>query len=94
MYFPRRGITNTGELPYSVRASGGIIERTPMPVISMALRGLWGSFFSRKGGRAMSNPLKLRLFSDWAGRRRTGGADGGDARGFADRSPRPRGDVR
>jgi hypothetical protein len=25
----------------------------------MALQGLWGSFFSRKGGRAMSQPQRI-----------------------------------
>ena len=29
----------------------------------MALRGLWGSFFSRKDGPAMSKPWRLRPFS-------------------------------
>jgi hypothetical protein len=29
----------------------------------MALRGLWGSFFSRKGGAAMSRPLRRGAFS-------------------------------
>jgi len=28
----------------------------------MALRGLWGSFFSRKGGKAMSQPAHLAPF--------------------------------
>ena len=27
----------------------------------MALRGLWGSFFSRYGGRAFSRPVESRL---------------------------------
>jgi hypothetical protein len=31
--------------------------------VPLALRGLWGSFFSRKGGPAMSNPLRFRPFS-------------------------------
>jgi 1-acyl-sn-glycerol-3-phosphate acyltransferase len=35
-----------------------IIERTPVPVVPMALRGLWGSFFSRKGGHAMRKPFR------------------------------------
>jgi hypothetical protein len=35
-----------------------IIERNPVPVIPMALNGLWGSFFSRKGGPAMSRTPK------------------------------------
>ena len=29
-----------------------IVEETPVPVIPMALRGLWGSFFSREGAGA------------------------------------------
>src|SRR5206468_1856386 len=35
-----------------------VVERTPVPVVPMALRGLWGSFFSRKDGRAMSRPFR------------------------------------
>jgi 1-acyl-sn-glycerol-3-phosphate acyltransferase len=38
-----------------------IVERTPVPVIPMALRGLWGSFFSRFGGEAFSLPVDARL---------------------------------
>jgi hypothetical protein len=30
-------------------------------VIPMALRGLWGSFFSRFGGAAFSRPVDARL---------------------------------
>ena len=33
---------------------GGAWARSPVPVIPMALQGMWGSFFSRKGGAAMS----------------------------------------
>ena len=29
-----------------------IVDTTPVPVVPIALRGLWGSMFSRKGGRA------------------------------------------
>jgi len=29
-----------------------------VPVVPMALRGLWGSFFSRKDGRAMRRPFR------------------------------------
>jgi hypothetical protein len=29
----------------------------------MALRGLWGSFFSRKGGPAMSRPFRRGILS-------------------------------
>lgn len=61
--FPEGRITDTGEL-YPFR--GGIrriIDRTPVPVVPMALRGLWGSFFSRMGGRAMSRPFRRGLWS-------------------------------
>ena len=54
--FPEGRITETGEL-YPIRAGiSRILERTPVPVVPLALRGLWGSFFSRvSGGRAMSD---------------------------------------
>ncbi len=61
--FPEGRITDTGEL-YPFRPGiQRIVARTPVPVVPMALRGLWGSFFSRKGGRAMRNPLHLLPFS-------------------------------
>jgi 1-acyl-sn-glycerol-3-phosphate acyltransferase len=40
-----------------------ILEATPVPVVPIALRGLWGSFFSRKDGAAMSRPSRLRILS-------------------------------
>jgi 1-acyl-sn-glycerol-3-phosphate acyltransferase len=55
--FPEGRITDTGELHPFRQGIRRIVERTPVPVIPMALRGLWGSFFSRKGGRAMSRPF-------------------------------------
>ena len=39
-----------------------IASETPVPIIPMALYGLWGSFFSRKHGPAMSRPSCIRLF--------------------------------
>ncbi len=36
-----------------------IIEETPVPVVPLALCGLWGSFFSRKDGTAMTKPWRL-----------------------------------
>jgi hypothetical protein len=57
--FPEGRITDTGEL-YPFRPGvTRILETTPVPVVPMALRGLWGSFFSRKDGAAMSKPLRL-----------------------------------
>jgi 1-acyl-sn-glycerol-3-phosphate acyltransferase len=34
-----------------------------VPVIPVALQGLWGSFFSRKGGPAMTQPLRRGVLS-------------------------------
>ncbi len=58
--FPEGRITDTGEL-YPFRPGiTRILNRCPVPVVPLALRGLWGSFFSRIEGRAMSNPSRLR----------------------------------
>jgi 1-acyl-sn-glycerol-3-phosphate acyltransferase len=61
--FPEGRITDTGDL-YPFR--GGIrriVERTPVPVVPMALKGLWGSFFSRRAGAAMTRPFRRGVFS-------------------------------
>ena len=34
-----------------------------MPVVPLALRGLWGSFFSRKDGPAMTKPFRRAPFA-------------------------------
>jgi len=61
--FPEGRITDTGEL-YPFRPGiRRIVERTPVPVVPLALKGLWGSFFSRMGGRAMSRPFARGIFS-------------------------------
>ncbi len=61
--FPEGRITDTGEL-YPFRPGvQRIVGRTPVPVIPMALQGLWGSFFSRKDGPAMTRPLRRGMFS-------------------------------
>jgi 1-acyl-sn-glycerol-3-phosphate acyltransferase len=54
--FPEGRITDNGDLYPFKKGITRIIERTPVPVIPMALRGLWGSFFSRWGGDAMRYP--------------------------------------
>jgi 1-acyl-sn-glycerol-3-phosphate acyltransferase len=51
--FPEGRLTQTGEIDEFRSGIEEILARTPVPVIPMALRGLWGSFFSRKGGPAM-----------------------------------------
>ncbi len=52
--FPEGKITHTGDINEFKPGIKRIIERTPVPVIPLALCGLWGSFFSRMGGKAMS----------------------------------------
>jgi hypothetical protein len=60
--FPEGRITDTGEL-YPFRPGiRRILEATPVPVIPLALRGLWGSFFSRMDGAAMTRPRRLVPF--------------------------------
>jgi 1-acyl-sn-glycerol-3-phosphate acyltransferase len=61
--FPEGRITDNGEM-YPFRPGiKRIIERSPVPVVPMALRGLWGSFFSRKDGAALTRPWRLRPFA-------------------------------
>ncbi len=60
--FPEGGLTGDGELRTFRPGIEQIIRRNPVPVIPMALRGLWGSFFSRKGGAAMKGKLPRPLF--------------------------------
>jgi 1-acyl-sn-glycerol-3-phosphate acyltransferase len=59
--FPEGRITDTGDLYPFKQGVRRIVERTPVPVIPLALRGLWGSFFSRFGGAAFSLPFDARL---------------------------------
>ncbi|HUJ01521.1 MAG TPA: MFS transporter [Usitatibacter sp.] len=62
--FPEGRITDTGDLYPFKRGIQRIVQRTPVPVIPLALKGLWGSFFSRvHGGKAMRNPLRNKLFA-------------------------------
>lgn len=58
--FPEGGITRNGDIDRFRYGVGRIVGETPVPVIPMALRGLWGSFYSRRYGAAMSRPSCLR----------------------------------
>ena len=58
--FPEGRITDNGDLYPFKPGITRILARTPVPVVPLALRGLWGSFFSRIDGRAMSRPARLR----------------------------------
>lgn len=60
--FPEGGITQTGEIMPFKSGITRILERSPVPVVPMALRGLWRSFFSRKDGSAMTHLERFKPF--------------------------------
>ena len=61
--FPEGGITNDGTLKPFKGGVMRILEKRPVPVIPLALQNLWGSFFSRVEGAAMTKPFRRGLFS-------------------------------
>ncbi|USD61201.1 MFS transporter [Vibrio sp. SCSIO 43140] len=50
--FPEGRLTADGEMNEFMRGIDLVLKRSPVPVIPMALKGLWGSYFSRHKGRA------------------------------------------
>lgn len=52
--FPEGRLTSNGELGEFRPGVEKILKRTAVPVIPMALKGLWGSFFSHKNGHALT----------------------------------------
>jgi 1-acyl-sn-glycerol-3-phosphate acyltransferase len=61
--FPEGNITRDGELQIFRPGISRILADNPVPVIPLALSGLWGSFFSRIDGEAMKTPFRRGLFS-------------------------------
>jgi 1-acyl-sn-glycerol-3-phosphate acyltransferase len=61
--FPEGGITRNGELGEFKAGVMKLLQTSPVPVVPMALQNLWGSYFSRAGGAAMSKPFRRGLFS-------------------------------
>jgi 1-acyl-sn-glycerol-3-phosphate acyltransferase len=61
--FPEGRITDSGEMSPFRGGIRRIVERTPVPVVPLALKGLWGSFFSRSGGAAMTRPFRRGVLS-------------------------------
>ncbi|ELV7515355.1 MFS transporter [Photobacterium damselae] len=51
--FPEGQLTYDGEIGPFMRGVEVITKRNKVPIIPMALQGLWGSFFSRERGRAV-----------------------------------------
>jgi len=59
--FPEGGITRDGEMKAFQTGVDKILKRTPVPVIPLALRGMWGTWMSRHKGSAMKGlPTSFR----------------------------------
>ncbi|RZF24584.1 MFS transporter [Paraburkholderia sp. UYCP14C] len=61
--FPEGKLTRTGELNPFRHGVAEIVRRTPAPVIPMALRGLWGSVFSRAVDANWPRPISKGVMS-------------------------------
>lgn len=62
--FPEGELTPTGKLLPFRTGVERIVARTPVPVVPMALKGLWGSYFSfAEGGKAFVKPFRRGIFS-------------------------------
>lgn len=61
--FPEGAITKNGELGEFKGGVMKLLETHPVPVVPLALQNLWGSFFSRVEGNAMTKPFRRGLFS-------------------------------
>lgn len=55
--FPEGKLTHNGEIDTFKPGIERILQRNPVPVIPMALRGLWGSFFSHSGAGTFKTPF-------------------------------------
>ena len=61
--FPEGKLTKTGDLNPFRHGVTEIIRRTPAPVVPMALRGLWGSVFSRGAETRWPRPVQKGVMS-------------------------------
>jgi 1-acyl-sn-glycerol-3-phosphate acyltransferase len=61
--FPEGAITRDGELAEFKGGVMKLLESNPVPVVPLALQNLWGSYFSRADGKAMSKPFRRGWFS-------------------------------
>ena len=61
--FPEGRLTDTGEINQFKNGIQKIIDRSPVPVIPMALRGLWGGMFSRGSGNPYKRSFNRGFFS-------------------------------
>ncbi|MES2934992.1 MAG: MFS transporter [Pseudomonadota bacterium] len=56
--FPEGRLTSTGEMNEFKGGIKKILDRSPVPVIPMALRGLWGSLLTRGDGNPLGRSFK------------------------------------
>lgn len=61
--FPEGKLTATGDMNEFKGGIMKILERSPVPVFPMALRGLWGSFLTRDKGNAFERSFRRGPFS-------------------------------
>ena len=59
--FPEGKLTSDGQISEFKAGVRVILEQTPVPVIPMALQGLWGSFFSRDPNKGFFHRLWSRV---------------------------------
>ena len=59
--FPEGRLTTDGQINEFKAGVTRILERSPVPVIPMALQGLWGSFFSRDPNKGVFRRLWSRV---------------------------------
>jgi hypothetical protein len=61
--FPEGEITKDGHLMPFRNGVERIVARTPVPVVPLGLKGLWGSYFSYAAGEALSQPFRRGAWS-------------------------------
>src|SRR5205085_8469729 len=61
--FPEGTISRDGELGEFKCGVMRLLQSNRVPVVPIALQNLWGSFFSRAGGAAMTKPFRRGVFS-------------------------------
>lgn len=67
--FPEGRLSKDGDIGHFHRGVEKLIEGHPCPVYPMAIRGLWGSFFSNKHGFAFASGKALWGIQYWPPRR-------------------------
>ena len=61
--FPEGKLTADGEVDQFRSGISRVLAADPVPVIPVALQGLWGSFFSRRDAPAMTRPFRRGFWS-------------------------------